>query len=110
MVAEDGSLVIARVRLPRHPDTPSTVSKEDEEYGMACEVATMTLVAQCLPNITLPCLYAYASPGSQHAADAGAVYMLLEGFYGNSLQDVEFDMCNLPVGLSCVLLSFLPRF
>jgi hypothetical protein len=40
----------------------------------------------------------YSVPGSQLAVDAGTVYMLLEGFYGITLPDVEFDMCNLPVG------------
>ncbi|KAK4130796.1 hypothetical protein BT67DRAFT_452142 [Trichocladium antarcticum] len=97
MIAEDGSLVIARVRLPRHPDVPATVREEDEEYGIACEVATMEFVRQRLSAIPIPCLYAYEGPGSQLAADVGATYMLLEGFYGNTLQDVEFDICNLPV-------------
>jgi hypothetical protein len=32
MVAEDGSLVIARARLPRYPNTLPTVSEEDELY------------------------------------------------------------------------------
>src|SRR5687768_17504635 len=44
MIAEDDSLVIARVRLPRHPDVPATVREEDEAYGIACEVATMEFV------------------------------------------------------------------
>ncbi|KAM3455793.1 hypothetical protein MY3296_002211 [Beauveria thailandica] len=95
MIAEDGSLVIARVRLPRHPDTPPTASEGDELYAITCEVATMNFVRQNLPAVSIPCIYAYEGPGSQLAADAGATYMLLEGFYGNTLQDVEFDMCNL---------------
>lgn len=98
MIAEDGSLVIARVRLPRHPDTRSTVSEGDELYSIACEVATMQFVRQNLPAVTVPRVYAYEGPGSQLAVDAGAIYMLLEGFYGNALQDIEFDMCHLPVG------------
>ena len=44
MIAEDGSLVIARVRLPRHPDVPATVREEDEAYGITCEIATMDTV------------------------------------------------------------------
>lgn len=103
MIAEDGSLVIARVRLPRHPDTPPTISEEDEQYSVACEVATMAFVRQNVPAITLPQIYAYEGPGSQLAADAGAIYMLLEGFYGNTLQDVEPDLCNLPVGFLSML-------
>ncbi|KAK4170705.1 hypothetical protein QBC36DRAFT_296038 [Triangularia setosa] len=99
MIAEDGSLVIARVRLPRHPDTPPTISEEDEQYSIACEVATMAFVRQNVPAITLPQIYAYEGPGSQLAADAGAIYMLLEGFYGNTLQDVEPDLCKLSVAI-----------
>ncbi|KAI1127359.1 hypothetical protein F5Y10DRAFT_242859 [Nemania abortiva] len=97
MVAEDKSLVIARVRLPRHPDVPVTVTEEDEAYAIACEVATMEFVRQRLSAVSLPCVYAYERAGSQLAADAGAPYMLLEGFYGNTLQDVEFDICNLHI-------------
>jgi hypothetical protein len=98
MVAEDESLVIARVRLPRHPDTLPTVSEEDELYAIACEVATMQFVRQKdLPSVVVPEVYAYEGPKSERAVAAGAVYMLLEGFYGNTLLDVEFDLCNLPV-------------
>ena len=99
MIAEDGSLVIARVRLPRHPDVPATVKEEDEAYGITCEIATMEFLRQKLSAISVPCLYAYEGPGSQLAADVGVAYMLLEVFYGNTLQDVEFDICNLPVSL-----------
>ena len=99
MVVEDDSLVIARVRLPRHPDVPATLREEEEAYGISCEVATMECVRQGLSAISVPRLYAYEGPGSQLAADVGAVYMRLEGFHGNTLQDVEFDMCNLPVSL-----------
>ena len=98
MVAEDGSLVIARVRLPRHPNTLPTVSEEDEFYAISCEVSTMHFIRQKnLPSVVVPKVYAYEGPGSRRAAAAGAIYMLLEGFYGNTLQDVAFDLCNLPV-------------
>ncbi|KAI0403040.1 hypothetical protein F4802DRAFT_329819 [Xylaria palmicola] len=96
MVADDGGgLVIARVRLPRHPDVPATVTEADEAYAIACEVATMEFVRRKLSAVPLPRVYAYEGVGSQLAARAGAPYMLLEGFYGNTLQDVEFDMCDL---------------
>jgi hypothetical protein len=95
MVVEDGSLVIARVRLPCHPDVPVTISDEDEAYATACEVATMEFVRQKVHAVSLPYVYAYEELGSQRAVDAGATYMLLEGFYGNNLQNVEFDICNL---------------
>ena len=98
LVADDNSLVIARARLPHHPDTPAVVTEEDEEYLMQCEVATMEYVKQKLPSVKIPTLCACASPGSQHAKQAGAPYMLIEGFYGNSLLDVMFDITQLPVG------------
>lgn len=41
IIAEDETLMIARVRLPRHPDVPVTVSEEDEVYAIDCEVATI---------------------------------------------------------------------
>ncbi|MBE3048929.1 hypothetical protein IMZ48_41810 [Candidatus Bathyarchaeota archaeon] len=97
MIAQDDSLVIARVRLPRHPDMPATYGDDDEQYSIDCEVAAMTLVRQKLPGLNIPRLYAYEGVGSDLASSAGAPYMLLEGFDGNTLQDVEFDMCQLPV-------------
>lgn len=99
MVVEDASLVVARVRLPRHPETPARAS-EDEAYAMQCELATMKLVQQKLPSISVPCVYAYEGPGSRLATDTGAPYMLLEGFYGNTLRDVAFDLCSLPVSIA----------
>lgn len=58
----------------------------------------MHFVAQKnLPSVVVPKVYAYEGPGSRRAAAAGATYMLLEGLYGNTLQDVAFDLCNLPV-------------
>lgn len=110
MIADDGSLVIARVRLPRHPDIPTTVSEEDELYSIACEVATMDLVRQKVPAVRVPNVYAYEGPGSAFAAQAGAIYMLLEGFYGNTLQDIQFDLCQLPVSDSLLVLrpQFIP--
>lgn len=104
MVAEDDSLIIARVRLPRHPDTLPTVNETDEQYSIACEVSTMRFVRQRLPTVVVPRVYAYEGPGSQLAADAGAVYMLIEGFYGNTLQDMVPDLCSLSVCESFLLL------
>lgn len=57
----------------------------------------MQFVRQRLPAIPIPCLYAFEGPESRLAADVGAAYMLLEGFRGNALQDVESNICNLPV-------------
>lgn len=97
MVAEDKSIVIARVRLPRHPDTPATVSEEDVAYSIGCEVAAMEFVRLRLNAVSLPRVYACEGMGSRQAGIVGAPYMLIEGFYGNTLQDVEFDICDLPV-------------
>ncbi|KAG8414580.1 hypothetical protein J3459_014241 [Metarhizium acridum] len=95
-VAEAGSPVIARVRLPgHHPDAAPAVGKEDEAedvaYAIACEMATMRFVEQELPGVVVPPEYAFEGPGSQLAADAGGVY-IEAGFYGNTLRDVGPDM------------------
>lgn len=97
LVAEDDSLIIARVRLPRHPDAPPTVNEKDEQYSIACEVSAMRFVRQRLSTVAVPRVYAYEGPGSQLATDAGAMYMLIEGFRGNTLQDTVPDLCKLPV-------------
>lgn len=113
MVAEDGSLIIARVRLPRHPDTLPTVNEKDEQYSIACEISTMRFVRQTLLTVVVPCVYAYEGPGSQLATDAGAIYMLIEGFYGNTLQDIAPDLCDLsasePLPLSPSKILTCPR-
>lgn len=57
----------------------------------------MMFLREKISTVPLPRLYTYAGPGSQWAVDAGAVYMLIEGFYGNTLQDIQFDICELPV-------------
>lgn len=105
MVAEDESLIIARVRLPKHPDTPAKLSEEDEAYSVGCEVATMAYIGQSLTSVKLPHVHAYEAAGSNRASALGAPYMLIEGFYGNTLQDVEFDICDLPVSVIalCIL-------
>ncbi|KAH6994526.1 hypothetical protein EDB82DRAFT_556788 [Fusarium venenatum] len=90
LVAEDDSLIIARVRLPRHPTASSNVAEEDEQYQIQCELATMRFVAQGLPQLKVPSIYAYEGPGSQRALDVGAPYMLIQGFYGNSLNDLVY--------------------
>lgn len=40
-------------------------------------------------------VYVYESMDSQLAVQAGAAYWQLEGFYGNTLQDLEVDICDL---------------
>lgn len=105
MVAQDSNLlVIARVRLPRHPEIPDALDERSELNSIQCEVETMRYIKDRLPSIAVPEVYAYAGPSSNHAEDAGAVYMLIQGFYGNTLQDVEFDMTCLPVRPSLLFL------
>ncbi|XWW94347.1 hypothetical protein V2A60_002290 [Cordyceps javanica] len=95
LVAEDGSLVIARVRLPRHPEAPPTVTEQDMAYATDCEIATTRYVRSKLTTITIPRVHAYEPADSPRAKEVGAAYMLIEGFRGNSLLDVEYDMTHL---------------
>lgn len=97
LVAADGRLIIARGWLPRHPDSPNSVNDDSEQYSIRCEVATMEFLHENVTDIPFPKLYVYEGPGSQKAADVGASYMLIEGFYGNSMQDVQLNICELPV-------------
>lgn len=98
MVApESGQLIIARVRLPRHPDIPEELDEQSELRSIRCEVETMRFVRDHLTDILVPKVYAYAEPSSTYARNAGAAYMLIEGFYGNTLQDVASDLTSLPV-------------
>ncbi|ATY63594.1 hypothetical protein A9K55_008939 [Cordyceps militaris] len=83
LVAEDGSLVIARVRLPRHPEVSLTATDNDLEYAIECEIATMRYVRSKLPNVTIPRIYAYEPAGSPPQL-------------GNMLLDMEYDMTRLP--------------
>lgn len=107
MVAHDSDLVvIARVRLPRHPETPDVLDEQSELNSIECEVETMRYVKDRLPSVPVPTVYAYAGPSSKHAEDAGAIYMLIQGFCGNTLQDVEFDMTCLPVKAPLYLFAF----
>lgn len=105
LLAEDGRLVIARVRLPRHPDSINSTDESSELYSMECEGATMKFLQGNVTSVPFPRLYAYEGPGSQRATDVGAAYMLIEGFYGNTLQDVQFNICDLSVRH---ILIFLP--
>lgn len=107
LVAENSTLVIARVRLPRHPDASQTFTDEDMAFATECEVATMRYVREKLASIITPCVYTYEPAESVRANEAGAAYMLIEGFRGNTLLDVEYDMTQLPVTLK---LPFLAEF
>lgn len=96
-IMEDQSLVIARVRLPRHPDSDGLVTAESESYAIQCEVSTMSYLQNSSFRVPLPKLYAYGPPGFTEAREVGACYMLIEGFYGNTLQEVQPDICGLPM-------------
>lgn len=97
LISVDGSLIIAHVRLPRHSDSTGVVSEQSELYFITCDVATMNFLRESITTVPVPRLYAYAGPGSQWTLNAGAAHVLIEGFYGNTLQDVQFDICQLPV-------------
>jgi len=98
LVTLDDRFLIARVRLPKHPESNATDT--DEEYLIQCEVATMEFLRANVGIVLLPKLYVYEAPGSARAINAGAIYMLIEGFYGNSLQDIDHSIYNLPVGFN----------
>lgn len=55
MVVQDSDLlVIARVRLPRHPDIPGTLDEQSELNSIQCEVETMRYIKDHLPHIAVP--------------------------------------------------------
>jgi hypothetical protein len=96
LVAPDDRFLVVRVRLPNHPESSATDA--DEGYLMQCEVATMKFLRANARTVPIPELYAYEAPGSTWAINAGAAYMLIQGFYGNSLQDIGQSIYNLPIG------------
>lgn len=57
----------------------------------------MEFLRENVTGVPFSRLYAYEDAESQGATDVGAAYMLIEGFYGNSMQDVQFNICELPV-------------
>lgn len=61
LTAEDGALLIARVRLPPHPDIISAI---DETYSMECEVATMLFISDSNFRLPSPKLLAFEKKGS----------------------------------------------
>lgn len=93
---KDGKLVIARVR---------SSSDLAEAYAIECEIATMSFVRARLPRVRLPAVYAYETPGSERTSTTGAPYMLLEGFYGNTLQDGAADFFSLPVRCTLTMIG-----
>jgi hypothetical protein len=64
-----GSLIIARVRLPKHPNNTDAVNEQSELYLIMCEVATMMILCKKITDIPFPRLHTYTSLGSQWAAD-----------------------------------------
>ncbi|PSN68260.1 hypothetical protein BS50DRAFT_665880 [Corynespora cassiicola Philippines] len=102
---QDKSLIIARMRLPRHPDRSNSMTEASELYEIQCEVETMRFLQFNVKFVPTPKLYAYEPSGSPQAMAVGACYMLIEGFYGNTLQDVVFNMCNLPMSIQEHIIS-----
>ncbi|KAK0714722.1 hypothetical protein B0H67DRAFT_490749 [Lasiosphaeris hirsuta] len=95
LVAPDReSFIIARLQVSQDPEGTSDLSNS---YAIECEVATMAYVRDNVEGVTVPKVYAYEGPGSAGAAKVGAVYMLIEGFFGNTAADVELQLYNLPI-------------
>jgi len=99
LVAASGRLIIARVRIPTHQRRNLAIDEQAEFYSIECEVATMKFLQDNNGKFSLPFpkLYAYENPKSKRTAEVGVPYMLVEGFYGNTLQDMEVDVCKLSV-------------
>ena len=57
----------------------------------------MRYVRDNVKSVAVPRIYAYEELGSEQAKALGAPYMLIEGFYGNTIQDIEVSVQNLPV-------------
>ena len=97
MVTEDSDIIVARIRLPRHPRLPREITEEDELYAVRCEIATMKFVRETVEGINVPHIYAFEGPRSTRAFHAGGIYMLMQGFYGNTLRTAVPDITLLPV-------------
>ncbi len=60
----------------------------------------MKFLRESVRTVLLSRLYAYEAPGSAKAISAGAIYMFIEGFYGNFLQDIDHSIYNLSIGFT----------
>jgi len=91
LVADDGTLFIARMRLPPHPEATGYL---DDSLRIDCELATMNYV-RSRTSIPVPKVFAYEKEGSAKAHIVGAPYMIIEGFRGTTLQD-SIDLFDIP--------------
>jgi hypothetical protein len=67
-------------------------------YSIQYEVTQMKFLHENVTGVPFPKLYAYEGPGSQRAVNVSAPpYILIKGFYGNTIQDMQFNICELPV-------------
>ena len=92
LVADDGQLIIARVRLPPLPNASGSL---DQRYRIECEVATIAYVRDAT-DLPLPRIFTYERDHTEWARKVGSSYMLIEGFYGNSLFDLHDDFYEIP--------------
>lgn len=99
---DDRRLVIARVRLPKHPEHQGKDdhAEEAETYVVQCEVATMAFLRDKVKTFPFPKCYAVEKPGSEQARRVGASYMLIKGFFGNTVEHTGGEVWDLPVGFS----------
>lgn len=79
LVAPDDRILIARVRLPKRPESSATDAAE--EYLIQCGIATMKFLRENVKTVPSPTFYAYEALGSARAVNAGAAYMLIEGWW-----------------------------
>ncbi len=70
LATPDDRLLVARVRLPKYPESDATDA--DEEYLIQCEVATTKFLQESVKTIPLPRLFAYEPLASARAVNAGA--------------------------------------
>ena len=72
LLAVDGRLIIACVRLPRHADSTDSANEYSELCSIQCEVANMKFLHENVTSVPFPRLYACEGPESQRSADVGA--------------------------------------
>lgn len=58
LLTSDERIIIARMRLPKHPNAIDA-NEDSEKYAIECEVATMRFLQNKVKSIPCPKLYAY---------------------------------------------------
>ncbi|KAK3372046.1 hypothetical protein B0H63DRAFT_503437 [Podospora didyma] len=95
LVTPDNRFLIARVGLPNYSEGDATDAIE--AYLIQCEAARMKFLRENVKTVPLPTLYTCEALGSARAINAGAAYMLIEGFHGYSLSNIDHNIYDLPI-------------